>query len=394
MARQKIDRSLPPGLRERDGYYSYRDPVDGKEYGLGRNKREAVAQAMEANHARRTTVSLLDRINGADMTWSNWCDTFEKLREERKRSDNTIRQDRSKMNRLRKCFGSDRSAKGITTKDVAAVLKAIKAEGKQRMAQSFRSFLIDCFDRMVAQGVRTDNPVRVTDTIDVEVKRARLTLEVFMRVYQGTELAWLRNAMALALVSGQDRDSIAFAEFSDFRDGFWWNERSKTKARIKIPLRVRLDVFGMSLEEVLRQCRQTGFVSRHPVHQTERGKGARVGKKMHEDTITRTFTAEILKLGIDWGKKTHPTFYEIRSLATRLYDMQRSGVNTKAMATEGKGDENAEWVEVTIDDGVNTQELLGHTEAETTEIYRDGRGEWVEADLGSKKRKTKRKPAP
>jgi hypothetical protein len=70
---------LPFGLRERDGYYSYVNPVDGREYGLGRNKRDAIAQAIEANAALRKTPSLLDRINGNDVTWGDWCDKFEKL---------------------------------------------------------------------------------------------------------------------------------------------------------------------------------------------------------------------------------------------------------------------------------------------------------------------------
>ncbi|WP_177343048.1 phage integrase Arm DNA-binding domain-containing protein, partial [Klebsiella grimontii] len=43
-------RDLPPNLYVRNGgYYSYRDPRDGKEYGLGRNRRLAVSEAIQAN---------------------------------------------------------------------------------------------------------------------------------------------------------------------------------------------------------------------------------------------------------------------------------------------------------------------------------------------------------
>jgi hypothetical protein len=360
MGRQRKDPRLPFGLRERDGYYSYVNPVDGREYGLGRNKRDAIAQAIEANAALRKTPSLLDRINGNDVTWGDWCDKFEKLLGERDRSPNTIRTNKSQLNRLRRSFKADRAAKDITTAEIAVVLNDIKDEGKARTAQAFRAFLGDCFDRMIAHGVRKDNPARVTDVVNVKVKRARLSLKVFLQIYGTTELAWLRNAMALALVSGQDRDTCCHARFADFRDGYWWIQRRKTEARIQLTLDLRLDVFGKSLEDVVRQCRASGIVSAHLVHQTERAKGARLGKKMHIDTVTRAFSAEIDKLGLDWGGKSPPTFHEIRSLSTRLYEEQNAAV---AASVE-----------------VSTRKMLGHTDESTTDIYRDGRGEWVKVN--------------
>ena len=371
MGRQRKDPRLPFGLRERGGYYSYTNPIDGREYGIGRNKREAIAQAIEANAAMRKTPSLLDRISGADTTWGAWCDVFEGLLAKRDRKPNTVRTNKSQLNRLRRSFDADRAAKAISTADIAAVLTAITDEGKDRTAQAFRAFLGDCFDRMIAKGIRTDNPARVTDVVNVKVKRARLSLEVFRMVYEQTELVWLRNAMALALVTGQDRESAHHAKFSDFHDGCWWNERGKTGARITLPLDLRLDVFGMSLEDVVRQCRATGIVSRHLVHQTKRTHGARVGRPMHVDLITREFSAEIERLGIDWGEKSPPTFHEIRSLAVRLYEEQNGVINTTGKANK-----------VSSANTVSTKELLGHTEEATTDIYRDGRGEWVRFSIG------------
>jgi integrase len=160
--------------------------------------------------------------------------------------------------------------------------------------------------------------------------------------------------MALALVAGKDRDSVRNAQFMDFRDGGWWNERSKTEARVYLPVRLRLRVFGMSLEDVLKQCRSTGVVSRYLVHQTQRAKGATLGKPLHVDMITRTFSAELAKLGIDWGDKEPPTFHEIRSLAARLYKEQ--------------GD-------------IKPQDLLSHKDPKSTALYTDGRGEWVKLNV-------------
>lgn len=355
--RKDGNRSLPPNTRGRDGYYSWRHPETGVEYGLGRDRQAAIKEAVQANaHLASKRVSLVERITGAANTWAEWCDEFERLLGERESKPNTIRTRRSQLTRLRGCFPADKAAGRIETRDCAQVIDALKGAGKHRTAQAFRTFLIDCFDRMIAKGWRKDNPARVLDEVRVKVRRARLPLEVFQRLYETTQIRWLKNAMALLLVSGQDREDCAFAEFTDIRDGCWWNERGKTGARIALPLEIRLDAFGMSLDEVVRQCRSTGIVSRHLIHQTERAKGARLGKRMHVDKITRVFKSELAKLGLDWGGKTPPTIHEIRSLSARLYK------------AEGR---------------VNPQELLGHRDPRTTLIYTDGRGEWVRVGVRS-----------
>lgn len=349
--RNDINRGLPPNTRVREGRYSWRNPETGKEYALGRDRRYAIEQAIKANaHIYGKRFSLVERISGAAQTWGEWCDEFERLLAERESKPNTVRTRKSQMVRLRRSFVADRPASRITTRDCAAVIDALKAEGKHRTAQAFRSFLIDCFDRMIAKGWRADNPADVLDSVRVKVRRARLVLPDFMRLYETTSLVWLRNAMALALVAGKDRDSVRNAQFADFRDGGWWNERSKTEARVFLPMHLRLRCFGMSLEDVVKQCRATGIVSKYLVHQTQRVRGATLGKAIHPDMITRVFSAELSKLGIDWGGKRAPTFHEIRSLAARLYKEQ--------------GD-------------INPQDLLSHKDPKSTATYTDGRGEWV-----------------
>lgn len=350
--RKEVNRRLPPGMRvRRGGYYSWTHPETGREYGLGRDRHAAIKEAIQANaHLGTTQVSLIERIAGAANSWIEWCDEFEKILDERDSAANTRRTRKSQMNRLRGCFDPGKPAGRIETRDCSEVIDALKVAGKHRTAQAFRSFLIDCFDRMIARGWRKDNPARVLDEVRVKVQRARLSLEVFMQLYGATQIHWLKNVMALSLVSGQAREDCARAMFTDVREGCWWNERGKTGARIILPLELRIDAFGLSLEDVIRQCRTTGIVSRHLIHQTERAKGATLGKKMHVDKITRVFKAELAKLGLDWGGKQAPTVHEIRSLSARLYK------------AEGR---------------VNPTELLGHKDPRTTQIYTDGRGEWV-----------------
>jgi integrase len=354
--RQRKDPRLPDGLRERDGYYSYTNPHDGREYGIGRDRRAAIQQAMEANAALKRRPTLLERITGAAKSWGEWCDEFEKILDERDAKPNTRRSRKSQLKRLRSIFPAGAPAAGIDTLQCAEALKALKAEGKARTAQAFRSFLIDCFDRMVAQGWRKDNPARVTDEVTVKVNRSRLSLELLLKVYESTQSVRLRNAIALALITGQPRESVCAARVADIHDGGWWNERGKTGARIFLPLELRLDCFGMSLGDVVKQCRSTGVLSHWLIHQTERGAWKRPGARTHVDQLTREFTEEITKLGIDWAGKHAPTFHEIRSLSSRLYKQQGN---------------------------VNPQELLGHKDPRTTAVYTDGRGEWVKVSIKS-----------
>jgi integrase len=353
--RKDCNRVLPPNTRLRDGYYSWRHPETGVEYGLGRDRKTAIKEAMQANaHLASKRISLVERMTGAANSWAEWCDEFEKILEERERKPNTIRTQKSQMKRLRRCFPADTAVSRIETRDCSKVIDGLKAAGKLRTAQAFRAFLIDCFDRMTAKGWRKDNPASVLDHVRVKVRRARLSLEVFQKLHAATKIVWLKNFMELALISGQDRDACVRAQFSDIRDGDWWNERAKTGARIILPLSLRLDVIGLSLEDVVRKCRTTGVVSRHLIHQTERAKGARLGKKMHPDMVTRVFKAELEKLGLSWGDKEPPTPHEIRSLSARRYK------------AEGR---------------VNPTELLGHKDPATTAIYTDGRGEWVRVGI-------------
>jgi hypothetical protein len=351
-------RGFPPNLYEADGYFSYRNPKTGQHFGIGRDKRQAFAEAIQANmhlagESRRP--SLVERLSGPETrTWSAWCDEFEKILGERDAALNTRRTRKSQLKRLRTIFDGARPAAQIETIDVSAVIDGLKDAGKVRTAQAFRSFLMDCFDRMIAKGWRKDNPAAVTDEVTVKVRRSRLSFEAFMSLYRTTSIIWLRNAMALAIVSGQAREDCRDAQFTDVHDGCWWNERGKTGARILLPVELRLECFGMSLEDVIKQCRSTGVLSRHLIHQTQRAKGAQLGKPMHVDMITRVFSAELAKLGLDWGGKKSPTFHEIRSLSGRLYKEQGN---------------------------VNPQELYGHKDPRTTAVYTDGRGEWVRVSV-------------
>jgi hypothetical protein len=361
--RSNKKRGWPDGLYERGGYFSWRNPLNGKEMGIGRvTLGEAKAQASEANVAvqgLRDKPRLVDRLLGKeDTSWAAWLVEYEKKLGERELADNTAKTYKSQVKKIREVWADQLGlpVDKVTTKHISDGLKIIRAT-HPRNAQAIRSRLMDSFDRAIADGWRTAaNPVEVTDEIQVTVQRARLPWEVFKTLYAGLPAGRLKNACALALVSGQARETVVAGLFTQVgpvavpgREPVecWRVIRGKTGAMIAIPLDLRLDVFGMSLRDVIRQCRGTGVASKHLVHATVRIKGSRLGAPYQMDRLSKDFTAAILALGLDWGGKTAPTFHELRSLSKRLYQQQG---------------------------GVDTLDLLGHKDEKTGQLYGDARG--------------------
>lgn len=355
-------RGWPAGLYERRGYYSWRSPVDGREYGIGRDRDEALAEATEANlHVLgiSTKARLIDRLTGSgDRTLGAWIEKFRKALDKRDLAANTKKTNAWRLRQIEALLGADTPIARIETLQIAEALETYTDAGKARAAQSLRSCMLDLFRGAVAAGWIRENPVIVTERVTVEVQRARLTFDIFTKLYEQTKHTWLRNAMALAIVSAQARDNIASATFTEIRDGGWWFERTKTGKKIMLPLELRLDRFGMSLEDVVRQCRRSGAVSKYLIHQTRPRGNSPVGQRIFVDTMSKAFAAEVDALGMTWGDRTPPTFHELRSLSERLYKEQGN---------------------------VDTQQLLGHEDARTTRMYDDARGaEYARVKVGSR----------
>lgn len=362
--RTSARREWPDNLHCRDGYYSWRNPIDGREYGIGRDKAEAFRQAMEANvHAAGVMdrSRVIDKLGGTSRrTVGHWLDVYEQRLKKRaakgKLAKNTIIQYMSFSRQMRRELGASTLMRSVTALMVAERLEAISESGRESAARALRSFMKETFREAYVSGWVDENPIRETRLEAPEVKRARLTLEAFKTVLARTKLDWLRNAMVLALVSAQRREDIAAARFADFREGGWWVVQRKTHAHVFVPLEVRLEAIGLSLADVHRQCRATRVLSKHLVHQTASRGNSPAGQPLALRRLTNAFTAEVKALGRDWQGKKAPTFHEIRGLAARLYARQ--------------GD-------------VHVQELLGHKDAKTTELYKDARGaEFIRVSIG------------
>lgn len=346
----------PAHLHEhRPGYYTWRDPRDGKVHTIGRVPlAQAIFEAHEANAAiaGAPRKSLAERLQHGGETVA---DLIPKLSTDGI-AHSTVLTRRSLEKRITAAFGAVKCTE-VTTRHVADLIEAIEKEGKSRTAQAMRSHLTKLFTKGMALGWMDKNPAAVTEAVKVKTARERLTLDQFqaIRAKAGEVADWLENAMLLALVTGQDRSTIVAWERAAIKGDVTLAHRSKTAVDIAIPLDIRLDAIGLSLRDVLARCKGTGVVSRYLIHHVKQWRGTKRGDPVHHDTLSNKF-AEARELAGIKGENP-PTFHEIRSLAKRLYEEQ-GGVDTKA--------------------------LLGHKTQRMADLYADARGvEPVRVKIGN-----------
>lgn len=343
---------FPPNLHEpRPGYFTWRDPRDGKTHVLGRiSAAEAIHEAQQANVVVERGMiqrSLAERVAMGQKTMA---DLLDKMPTEGLKKT-TLDARRQYDKAIRDAIGTVECA-ALSTKDVADLLEGMKDRGVMRMAQAVRSRLMAVCTKGMALGWMASNPAAVTEKVKAKVKRQRLSLEQFNAIRKkvvecaekdGTT-PWLENAMLLALVSGQDRSTVAAWERGFTHGTVAIVRRSKVEKRLAIPLGLRMDAIGMTLGEVIAKCKSTGIVSKYLLHHTRTVGTATRGDPIHLRTITQAFKDARNLVGIT-GKGA-PSFHEIRSLAKRLYLAQGN---------------------------VDTVALLGHSSQEMGDLYADER---------------------
>lgn len=361
-------KDLPPNLyKKKDSrtgatYFTYRDPVSNRWFGLGKDKDAAIREAVAANLADVQRPTLTARMEAAAAPaarlFTDWLDKYEEVYQERKPAESSKRNVRMRIKRLKAEFGES-DIRSVSTMNVANYLTAMSKDGKGQMARAMRSLLRDVFTEAIAAGWTEKNPVELTRAARVTVKRERLSLELWLATLEEAKQPWLKRAMELALPTGQRREDVANMLFKDERDKYPHVVQSKTGARLRISTALRLESAGLELSSVIKRCRDR-VLSHHLVHHTRAVSRAKPGDPIMLDTLSREFALArdraAAKLGIVLGDSP-PTFHEERSLAARLH------------AAEGR----------------DPQTLLGHRSAKMTDLYRDSRGaEWIDIDHSSR----------
>jgi integrase len=364
--REAKRRNWPTHLNQNGaGYFYWRDPDTKQDYGLGHDQARAFAEARAANMAvekRRGNISLAQKILEPEgKALSDWATEYEKIYiGTRKVTPATIQTVKAGIRAVRSAPFIGTHLRSITTAEVSLFIEAATAKRGAQMAALIRKTLADMMREAETRGLidTGKNPVTVTRVPYFEVERSRLTLDQFWRVYEKAKEAdpWVARSFELALLTAQRREDVAAMEFGDVKDGFLFVTQSKTKVKLRIPLSVRIDVLGLSLEDVVKRCRDS-VISKAMLHHSRHSGTVKPGDPVPKASLTRGFMLARKAAEIAWDEgRTAPTFHELRSLAARLY-------------TDQHGPEFA-------------QAILGHKSANMTAMYRDVRGaEWVEVKL-------------
>jgi integrase len=261
---------------------------------------------------------------------------------------------------IRKALG-DKPIGEVSVRDIAGLIAEYVDAGKDTTARGIRSEAMEIWRTAMQEGHATVNVPSLTRAPSKEVKRARLTLDMWRAVREaanGLE-PWVGLSMDLAMVTAQRVEDISLIEFRPregatawVEGGALWVIQGKTGNKVCIPLSLRLDVLGLELGEVVARCRDN-VLSPYLLHYRRNSNAVHRGDGVSAQALSKGFLKARRLSGITWPEgKTAPTFHEQRSLAIREYTIQC-------------GSEMA-------------QALAGHRDAATTAIYQDERGAgWV-----------------
>ena len=343
------------------GYFYFRHPLTGKTFGLGKDMQLAIEQVNGVNAdmaARKPAITLIARVNSQEKTLAKWCDEYIVPLRELKLSAGAAWAIENTVATIRDSEEAKKLLVRIEPKDIVAIVRRAEERGPS-VAKKVRARAISIFRAAINEGLIPPgmNPAESTYAPAAKVTRQRLTLEQFkaivVKAREAQGFHWAVNSFLLALVTGQRREDVANMQFSQVRDGFLWIEQEKTKTKLKIPLSVHLPDIGLTVEDVIKQCRGN-VVSKYLVHHTVKRGTATVGGRLSIGHLSNKFAdfRDKAEIAVDDGK-TPPSFHEIRSLSARLY-------------TAAYGKDFA-------------QAILGHRTSRMTDLYRDSRGsEWME----------------
>lgn len=310
-----------------DGYFSYRNPLNGKRKGLGHDKAKAFSEARAANAvlASMNKSDLAAWVRGIeDMTFKAWIPEYRKLWVELKApARSTLEAADRYLTRFEATDFAHLPMKQITTVHVARYLDGLAANSGSGAATNMRARLMDVFAYAITKGHADSNPVSATLPPMYEPKRDRLSLEQFLAI-RAKATPWLVSAMNLALLTGQRVSDISAMRFSDVKDGYLHVDQAKAQGstKLKLDANIRMDAIGLSIGDAVKQCRDR-IISAAMVHQTRTSGTYRAGEAVSQYGISNAFSDVRDALNIAGGNgRTPPTFHEIRSLAEREYRKQ------------------------------------------------------------------------
>ncbi|MDX4947460.1 MULTISPECIES: tyrosine-type recombinase/integrase [Providencia] len=345
MARNRSPKNahLPPNLYCRKGYYSYRNPETGIEYGIGRNKAEAVNEAISANYqilSEKIKPSLVERMADSGVMLYQWISEYQEILKNRDLKPKTYKSYISKLNSIKE-YIPNISISLVTPQLISQLINEISKTGKISMAAQVRTTSIDLFREAIIKGILKDNPAEHTKPPKVQVSRSRMSFSDYESIKK--EISAFGDfyplLMDLALLTGQRAGDVLKIKRSDIKDGRLFITQEKTGIKIAIPLtlsmlKLRKSVNDVLISPVLDNKTEYLFINEKK-------------NNLPYMTLFRRFSSARDNSGLKWPDKTPPSFHEIRSLSARIYSEEKNSEFAKA--------------------------LLGHKSMKMTAVYQDER---------------------
>lgn len=280
-------------------------------------------------------------------TLAEWLTTFRTILNDRGYSAQTLKNRGSNIKFIAQHLGA-RPLRAIKPHEITTALKKCSGHKAGRVLMELR----DVYVEAIANGASETNPAAHVKKPACSVLRKRLTLEVWQKMFEKSKQGaqqWVPLMLLLGLHTGQRRADLAKMKFSDVVDGCLRVEqqkkaRKKIGSRLAIPLTLRLECTGLTLGQVIELCKTIAKPGDNLLRQAN-------GRRIEMSSLSARFHELIVEVcGPDAYKQFEwPSLHETRSLSARTYMAEGMPAAT-------------------------VQTLLGHTNAEMTEIYLNDRG--------------------
>lgn len=298
--------------------------------------------------AARLLSATIGRAVSRYRTIGEWSETYRKIIDGKPVEEKTKVNRRSTLAHILNGLGRDRIISDVRPHEISGLVMGI-ARAHPQLAKRVLIEAKDFFNEAVNYAWLHRSPAVSIKAPRVRVQRQRLTLDQWKIIHAWSiknHPPWVPRMMVLALVTGQRRSDLVKMKFSDVWDGHLHIEQAKTCARLALPVALSLDAIGLTLEQVIDDCRDYYAIA---------GQGFMLrkhnGEQLGDASLSARFeTAREGALGV--VGENPPSLHECRSLSERLYRAQ----------------------------GINTMTLLGHKHQSMTDVYNDdrglSRGEW------------------
>lgn len=270
------------------------------------------------------------------------------------------------MDRLNELHGKVRT-KDLTLEHVNQYLNTYVAGKSNNVYNAKISFLRKVFDYLLDEGAASFNYAANKKKKNKPKKeRNRLDIDNYNAILASAP-HYLRIAISLSLQTTHSVNEISSAKYSDctwfkeplIQDGFLvfgtlrihrQKVKKKEASRVEIPI-------TQQLKNIIEDSRRDKVLSPFIVHRIKDARGKQAQGLTHPtqcrpNDISEAFSNLRDELGLyeELQKKNRPTFHEIRSLSIFLYSEQ----------------------------GLDPQERAAHSDAKTTNKYKEGHIEWVQ----------------